>query len=154
MVHFLGEYEATIDAKGRFLLPARLVSQLPEGVATSFVINRGFDECLYLHPLQNWDSVSSEIDDLPDHDEDNRKLKRFFNNGVTPVELDTANRILLPPSLKVYAGLQKDIVLSSSKKRIEIWDKAKYHQFFDSFTSAEYSSLYKKVMTAKVSGGR
>jgi MraZ protein len=148
MVHFLGEYEVTLDAKGRFLLPAKLLSQLPEGAATNFVINRGFDECLALYPMQNWLVVSSEIDDLPDHEEDNRKLKKFFNYGVTPVELDSANRILVPPSLKDYAGLQKDMVLSCSKKRIEIWDKSKYHQFFDAFTAAQYSALYKKVMTA------
>lgn len=149
MVHFLGEFEATLDSKGRFLLPAKLVAQLPEGVSTSFVINRGFDECLYLYPMQNWGPVSSEIDDLPDHLEENRKLKRFFNNGVTPVDLDSANRILVPPNLKGYAGLQKDIVLSSSKKRIEIWDKSKYQQFFETFTAAEYSGLYKKAMTNK-----
>ncbi len=149
MVHFLGEYEVTLDAKGRFLLPAKLVTQLPEGAATNFVINRGFDECLHLYPMENWLVVSSEIDELPDHEEDNRKLKKFFNYGVAPVEFDSANRILVPPMLKDYAGLQKDVVLSCSKKRIEIWDKSKYHQFFDSFTSAEYSALYKKVMTAK-----
>jgi MraZ protein len=149
MIHFLGEYEVTLDAKGRFLLPAKLLGQLPDGVATNFVINRGFDDCLHLYPMQNWLLVSSEIEDLPDHDDHNRKLKKFFNYGVTTAELDSANRILLPAPLKEYAGLVKDVVLTASKKRIEIWDKTKYHQFFDSFTSAEYSALYKKVMTKK-----
>ena len=149
MIHFLGEYEVTLDAKGRFLLPSKLLSQLPEGVATNFVINRGFDDCLHLYPMQNWMVVSSEIEDLPDHDEDNRKLKKYFNYGVATVELDSANRLLLPTNLKDYAGLTKDVVLTCTKKRIEIWDKSKYHQFFDSLTSAAYSSLYSKVMTKK-----
>ena len=149
MIHFLGEYEVTLDAKSRFLLPSKLLGQLPEGVATHFVINRGFDDCLHLYPMENWIAVSSEIEDLPDHDDDSRKLKKFFNYGVTTLELDSANRILLPQALKDYAGLSKDVVLSSSKKRIEIWDKVKYHQFFDSFTAADYSALYKKVMTKK-----
>ncbi|MEO5685001.1 MAG: division/cell wall cluster transcriptional repressor MraZ [Chitinophagaceae bacterium] len=149
MIHFLGEYEVTLDAKGRFLLPAKLLSQLPEREATNFVINRGFDDCLNLYPMQNWMVVSSEIEDLPDHDDDNRKLKKYFNYGVATAELDSANRILLPAPLKDYAGLSKDIVLSCSKKRIEIWDKSKFHQFFDSFTATEFSSLYKKVMTPK-----
>ncbi|MEO6314458.1 MAG: division/cell wall cluster transcriptional repressor MraZ [Chitinophagaceae bacterium] len=149
MIHFLGEYEVTLDAKGRFLLPAKLLVQLPEGAATNFVINRGFDDCLHLYPLENWGVVSSEIEDLPDHDDDNRKLKKYFNYGVATAELDSANRLLLPANLKDYAGLTKDIVLSSSKKRIEIWDKSKYHQFFDSLTPAAYSALYKKVMTKK-----
>ena len=149
MIHFLGEYEVTLDAKGRFLLPAKLLGQLPDGLATNFVINRGFDDCLHLYPMQNWLLVSSEIEDLPDHDDDNRKLKKFFNYGVTTAELDSANRILLPAHLKDYAGLTKDVVLTGSKKRIEIWDKSKYHQFFDSFTPANYRALYKKVKTQK-----
>jgi MraZ protein len=149
MIHLLGEYEVTLDPKGRFLLPAKLISQLPEGASTQFVVNRGFDECLNLYPLPNWLLVSSEIEDLPDHDEDNRKLKKYFNYGVATVDLDSANRVLLPGNLKDYAGLGKDVVLSCSKKRIEIWDKSKFHQFFDSFTPAAYSSLYNKVMTHK-----
>ena len=149
MIHFLGEYEVTLDAKGRFLLPAKLLVQLPEGTATNFVINRGFDDCLHLYPMQNWMVVSSEIEDLPDHEDDNRKLKKYFNYGVATAELDSANRILLPAPLKDYAGLVKDVVLSCSKKRIEIWDKSKFHQFFDSLTPAAYSALYKKVMTKK-----
>ncbi len=149
MIHFLGEYEVTLDAKGRFLLPSKLLGQLPDGTATNFVINRGFDDCLNLYPMQNWLLVSSEIEDLPDYDEDNRKLKKFFNYGVTTAELDSANRLLLPAHLKDYAGLVKDIVLTASKKRIEIWDKRKYHEFFDSFTSAAYSALYKKALTKK-----
>ena len=151
MIHFLGEYEVTLDAKGRFLLPAKLLSQLPEGAATNFVINRGFDDCLHLYPMQNWMVVSSEIEDLPDHDEDNRKLKKYFNYGVATAELDSANRLLLPGHLQEYAGLKKDVVLSCSKKRIEIWDKSKYHQFFDSLTPAAYSALYSKVMAKKTS---
>ncbi|KAK6031632.1 S-adenosyl-methyltransferase MraW [Ostertagia ostertagi] len=68
-----------------------------------------------------------EIEDLPDHDDDNRKLKKYFNYGVATAELDSANRLLLPANLKDYAGLTKDVVLSCSKKRIEIWDKSGYH---------------------------
>ena len=91
--------------------------------------------------MQNWMVVSSEIEDLPDHDDDNRKLKKYFNYGVATAELDSANRLLLPANLKDYAGLTKDVVLSCSKKRIEIWDKSKYHQFFDSLTPVAYSAL-------------
>jgi MraZ protein len=149
MIHFLGEYEVTLDAKGRFLLPAKLLSQLPDGAETNFVMNRGFDDCLHLYPMQNWMVVSSEIEDLPDHDDDNRKLKKYFNYGVATAELDSANRLLLPANLKDYAGLTKDVVLSCTKKRIEIWDKSKYHQFFDSLTPVAYSGLYNKVMTKK-----
>ena len=149
MIHFLGEYEVTLDAKGRFLLPSKLLGQLPEGAATNFVINRGFDDCLHLYPMQNWMVVSSEIEDLPDHEDDNRKLKKFFNYGMTLVDLDSVSRVLLPQNLRDYAALEKDLVLSGIGKHIEIWDKSKYHQFFDSFTPANYRALYKKVKTQK-----
>src|ERR1700712_1895350 len=99
MIHFLGEYEVTLDAKGRFLLPSKLISQLPEGAATNFVINRGFDECLHLYPMENWMVVSSEIEDLPDHDEDHRKLKKYFNYGVATPEINLANPPLFPTRL-------------------------------------------------------
>lgn len=147
MIPVQGEYEVTMDAKGRFLLPAKLVGQLPQGVSTHFVVNRGLDDCLYLHPMENWMELSKEINDLPDHEDDNRKLKKFFNYGMTMVDLDSASRVLLPQTLRDYAGLDKDLVLSGIGKHIEIWDKSKYHQFFDSFTPANYRALYKKVKT-------
>ena len=149
MIVFLGEYEATLDVKGRFLLPAGVLKQLPEGAATSFVINRGFDECLNLYPKENWGPVSADINSLSDYEPENRKLKRLFNNGATEVGLDSANRLLVPPNIKVVAGLQKDIVLASSGNKIEIWDKSKYQQFFDSFTPEAFSALAQKVMGGK-----
>ncbi len=149
MIVFLGEYEATLDVKGRFLLPAGVLKQLPEGAATSFVINRGFDECLNLYPKENWGPVSADINSLSEYEPENRKLKRLFNNGATEVGLDSANRLLVPPNIKVVAGLQKDIVLASSGNKIEIWDKSKYQQFFDSFTPEAFSALAQKVMGGK-----
>ena len=68
MIGFLGEYEATLDAKGRFLLPAGFKKQLPETGATHFIINRGFEKCLTLYPLQSWDPIFSEISKLNDFD--------------------------------------------------------------------------------------
>lgn len=147
MIVFLGEYEATLDTKGRFLLPAGVLKQLPEGAATSFVINRGFDECLYLYPKENWGPASADINALSEYEPENRKLKRLFNNGATEVILDAANRLLVPPNIKVFAGLQKDIVLAANGNKIEIWDKSKYQQFFDSFTPEAFSALAQKVMS-------
>ncbi|MBC7904743.1 MAG: division/cell wall cluster transcriptional repressor MraZ [Gemmatimonadaceae bacterium] len=149
MIVFLGEYEATLDAKGRFLLPGGLLKQLPEGAATSFVVNRGFDECLNLYPKENWQPVTAEVNSLSEYEPENRKLKRLFNNGATEVSLDTANRLLLPANLKGFGSLQRDIVLASSGNKIEIWDKTKYQQFFDSFTPETFSSLAQKVMGKK-----
>ncbi|MFZ1528837.1 MAG: division/cell wall cluster transcriptional repressor MraZ [Ferruginibacter sp.] len=146
MIQFLGEYECTIDAKGRFLLPAAIKKQLPEADANQFVINRGFEKCLTLYPIQSWQPIFDQISKLNDFDPKVREFRRYFFNGATNVELDTAGRILLPKNLVEHASLQKDIVLVSALNKIEIWDKQKYQEFFDSYTSESFSSLANEVM--------
>ena len=145
MKGFLGEYEATLDAKGRFLLPAGLKKQLPEN-AMPFVINRGFEKCLTLYPQASWEPIYAQISKLNDFDPKVREFRRFFMNGATEVEPDTAGRLLLPPNLKEYAGLSKDIVLVSAVDKIEIWDSATYKKFFESFSADSFSSLAQQVM--------
>jgi len=147
MTGFLGEYEATVDTKGRFLIPAGIKKQLPEGDNNQFVINRGFEKCLTLYPLKTWEPIFAEISKLNDFDPKVREFRRYFLNGATVLEQDTANRILIPPNLKEYAGLEKDIVLVSAINKIEIWDKSKYAQFFESYSPEAFSDLAKQVMT-------
>ena len=149
MIQFLGEYECTIDAKGRFLLPAAIKKQLPEADASQFVINRGFEKCLTLYPIQSWQPIFDQISKLNDFDPKVREFRRYFFNGATNVELDTAGRILLPKNLVEHASLQKDIVLVSALNKIEIWDKQQYQKFFDSYTSESFSNLANEVMNKK-----
>ena len=146
MIGFLGEYEATIDNKGRFLLPAGIKKQLPEGDNTQFVVNRGFEKCLTLYPIKTWEPIFSEISKLNDFDPKVREFRRYFLNGATVLELDTANRLLIPPNLKDHAGLEKDIVLVSAINKLEIWDKSKYQQFFESYSPEAFSDLAQQVM--------
>lgn len=149
MIGFLGEFEATLDAKGRFLLPAGFKKQLPEEETGRFVINRGFEKCLALYPMQTWKPLFAKVNGLNEFDPKQREFKRAFLNGATYVEPDTAGRILLPPSLKVYAELQKDIVLMATGDKLEIWDSNKYKQFFDSISSDALSDLGKDVLGGK-----
>jgi len=152
MIGFLGEYEATLDLKGRFLLPAGFKKQLPQESATQFVLNRGFEKCLTLYPMQSWEPIFSEISKLNDFDPKVREFRRYFLNGATQVELDSAGRLLLPKNLSEHAGLEKDIVLVSAVNKIEIWDKSKYTQFFETFTPQAFSDLANEVMN-KVTNG-
>ena len=149
MIGFLGEYEATLDAKGRFLLPAGLKKQLPEEETSRYVINRGFEKCLALFPMRTWEPLFAKITGLNEFDPKQREFRRAFLNGATFVEPDTAGRILLPPSLKMYAGLEKDIVLMATGDKIEIWDSNKYKQFFDSISSDALSDLGNQVLGGK-----
>ena len=146
MIGFLGEFEATIDAKGRFLLPAGFKKQLPQDAAAKFVINRGFEKCLTLYPLQSWEPIFSQISKLNDFDPKVREFRRYFLNGAIEVELDSAGRLLLPKNLLAHASLEKDIVLVSALNKIEIWDKVKYEQFFESYSPESFSELANQVM--------
>ncbi len=147
MTGFLGEFEATLDAKGRFLLPAGIKKQLPDQEGSLFVINRGFEKCLTLYPIKNWEPLFADISKLNEFDPKVREFRRYFLNGATHVEPDSAGRLLVPPNLKDHAGLQKDIVLVAAVNKIEIWDSIKYHQLFDSFSADDFSNLAKVVMT-------
>src|SRR5882672_4163563 len=128
MIGFLGEYEATLDSKSRFLLPV------------------GFKKCLSLYPMKSWEPIFARVSQLNDFDAEVRQFRRYFLNGATMAELDSAGRLLVPQNLKEHAGLEKDIVLVAAVDKIEIWDKSKYHQFFESFSPEAFSSLAKQVM--------
>jgi len=145
MSTFRGEYEATVDSKGRFLLPAGIKKKLPDAT-TVLLLNRGIEKCLTLYTEQSWANTEQQVNQLNDFDEENRIFRRRFLGGVSEVELDSAGRLLLPPTLKEYAGLQKDIMLVGQGNKIEIWDSGKYKQLFEDFSPENYSQLASRVM--------
>ncbi|MEO5985085.1 MAG: division/cell wall cluster transcriptional repressor MraZ [Ferruginibacter sp.] len=148
MIGFIGEYEATLDPKGRFLLPAGFKKQMPEEGADKFVLNKGFEKCLTLYPIKSWKPIFTEISGLNDFDPKVRQFRRYFLNGAINIDLDSAGRILIPKNLQDHAGLVKDIVLVSAVNKIEIWDKNKYKEFFDTFSPEAFSSLASEVMVS------
>ena len=149
MLTFLGEYEATLDIKGRFLLPGGLKKQFPEG-DEKFVISRGFEKCLNMYPLKTWEAIVERLSKLNDFDPKVRQFKLFFLGGATSVELDNAGRLLLPQLLKEYAGLTKEIILASNVDKINIWEAGKYKQFFEEFSSDDFSNLAQDVMGSAI----
>jgi len=144
MAGFLGEYEATIDAKGRFLLPGGIKKQMPEGTST-IVISRGFEKCLLLYPLKSWEAIEEKIKKLNEFNPKVSQFRTLFVGGASYVDLDTAGRILLPPSLREYAGLGKDILLASDIDKIKIWDSGKYKKLFEEFSSDAFANLASEV---------
>ena len=136
-----------VDAKGRFLLPSGFRKQLPEGAAERFVVNRGFENCLTLYPMENWNGISAKLDKLNDFNPKVREFKRMFLNGANTLETDSAGRLLLPKQLQEYAGIKKDMVFSVQGNKVELWDKDTYYEYIRS-KSAGYSDL-----AAEVAGG-
>lgn len=145
MTIFHGEYECRIDDKGRIILPAGLKKQLPPEAQEKFIINRGFENCLTLYPLNEWADISKEVNQLNLFIKDNREFARNFNRGATELQLDTSNRVLIPKTLLDYARIQKDLILSAYSNRIEVWAKEEYELHLK-MSDEEYSDLAEKVM--------
>lgn len=145
MTNLLGEFECKADAKGRVMLPASLKRQIPPEAKDKFVINRGFEGCLVLYPMNEWEKESAEVNKLNLYVKENRQFIRAFRNGASEVELDGSNRILLPKTLMEYAGITRDLVLFAYSNRIEVWAKDRYDQIMKADPD-DFASLAERVM--------
>lgn len=140
-----GEYECRIDDKGRIIFPAKLKKQLSPKADEKFFINRGFERCLVLYPLDEWERIRIQLQNLNLYKKDNRKFLRYFNRGATELSLDSQNRLLLPRHLFDYAGIVKDVILCAFNDRIEIWDKTTYDEMMIDEPET-FADLAEKVM--------
>ncbi len=119
---FMGEYNNKIDAKGRLIIPAKFRDALQE----EFVVTKGLDHCLFVYPQNEWQNIESKFREIPLTTKDARKFTRFFFGSAASCEADKQGRVLIPPALREYSGLQKDVVLVGVLNRIEIWDKERW----------------------------
>ena len=121
---FMGEYSHTIDTKGRLIIPSKFREELGE----TFVVTKGLDGCLFVFSDEEWKAFEIKLKSLPLTNKNARQFARFFVAGATPSELDKQGRILLPATLREFAGLEKDVVLTGMLNRIEIWSKEKWNE--------------------------
>lgn len=121
---FRGEYSHTIDTKGRLIIPSKFREELGE----TFVVTKGLDGCLFVFSDEEWKAFEIKLKSLPLTNKNARQFARFFVAGATPCELDKQGRILLPATLREFAGLEKDVVLTGMLNRIEIWSKEKWNE--------------------------
>ena len=121
---FMGEYSHSIDAKGRLIIPSKFREQLGE----DFVLTKGLDGCLLVFPNDEWKSFEEKLRALPLTNKSARTFSRFFVAGAASCELDKQGRILVPATLREFAGLEKDVVLTGNINRIEIWSKEKWSE--------------------------
>ena len=120
----IGEYSHSMDAKGRVFIPAKFREELGE----TFVVTKGLDGCLFVFSDEEWKAFEIKLKSLPLTNKNARQFARFFVAGATPCELDKQGRILLPATLREFAGLEKDVVLTGMLNRIEIWSKEKWNE--------------------------
>ncbi len=151
MRQLLGEYECKIDAKGRMRIPSGLLGQF-ERSGVSFVINRGFENCLMIYPENVWDKITEEVNSLNQYDKRNREFVRYFYRGAQKLDLDAADRVLVSKRLLEYAEVKKDVILAAVNDRIELWAKDKYDFMLDE-EPMDFSDLAQTVLGNKLEGG-
>jgi len=116
---FMGEYNHTIDSKGRLIVPSKFREQLGD----HFVVTLGLDGCLFVYSTEEWEKFDEKLKNLPLTNVNARKFSRFFLGGAIDCDVDRQGRILLTAKLREAAHLSKDVVLVGVGSRIEIWDK-------------------------------
>lgn len=122
---FMGEYQHSIDPKGRIIIPARFREEL----GTDYVLARGLDRCLFAYTLEAWKVLTEKLAQIPFTNAEMRSFNRHFFGGASPAEVDKQGRSLIPPNLREYAALNKDIVIIGVSSRFEIWDKGAWIKY-------------------------
>ncbi|MDX5585925.1 MAG: division/cell wall cluster transcriptional repressor MraZ [Aureibaculum sp.] len=146
MVNLIGTYECKADSKGRLMLPSQLKKQLNSVLDEGFVLKRAvFQPCLELYPMSEWNTLMGKVNKLNRFVKKNNDFIRRFTAGVRIVELDVSGRLLVPKDLHLFAGISKEVVLSSSVNIIEIWDKDNYEKAIDD-AAGDFGELAEDVM--------
>ncbi|MCM8899873.1 MAG: transcriptional regulator MraZ [Clostridiales bacterium] len=137
---FIGEYQHTIDPKGRVIMPAKF----REGLGEKFVLTKGLDQCLFVYPNEEWGILEKKLRSLPLTNKDARAFIRFFFAGACECELDKQGRILIPANLREYAGLEKDVVIIGVSTRVEIWSKDRWDEY-NSASNLDHEAIVERM---------
>lgn len=119
---YMGEYNHTVDAKGRLIIP----SKFRETLGDKFVITKGLDGCLFAYDNTGWSAFEEKLQEMPINKKDSRMFVRHFLAGAAEVEVDKQGRILIPAKLREFADLTKDVVLVGAAGHIEIWSEKRW----------------------------
>ena len=145
MSGLVGEFEVKLDSKGRFLFPSGLRKQLPANAQRDFMLNKGFEDCLTLYPISEWEAMSKKLSKMNLFKPQNRMFYRLFHQGAKHVSLDKAGRALVPRPTRKRVGLGQEVMLIAYNDRIEIWDKSKYFNMIEE-NMTDFADLANEVM--------
>ena len=121
---FMGEYNHSIDQKGRLIVPSKFREQL----GNEFVVTKGLDGCLFVYSNEEWQRIEEKFREIPLTTKDARKFSRFFFAGAATCEVDKQGRTLLPSNLREYAAIEKEVVSVGVLSRVEIWSKDRWSE--------------------------
>ena len=138
---FTGEYQHTLDGKGRVIIP----SKLRDGLGDRFIITRGLDQCLFVYPNSEWVRLEQKLKQLPFTKSDSRAFTRLFFSGAMEVEADKQGRILIPNNLREYAGIEKEVMFIGVSNRVEVWSEESWKNYFGE-ANENYEELAEKLV--------
>ena len=133
---FVGEYLHNVDTKGRVAIPARFRAKIERGA----VLTRGMDSCLTVYPMETWERKAQALDNIADTRKRHAVERQFFA-AAFEVELDAQGRIVIPPKLRKYAGLNGEAVIVGARDRFEIWSGERWQSYLDELAGEDLSEL-------------
>ncbi len=137
----MGEFSHSLDDKGRITIPARL----REDLDVHFVMTKGLDGCLFLYPMNEWHKLEERLKALPLTNANARAFQRLFLAGAQDVEVDRQSRVTVPPRLREYAGVNRDVVLVGVSNRVELWSQDNW-QAYQVKAQAAYEDVAEKMV--------
>tara|TARA_Y100000590_G_scaffold452790_2_gene596634 strand:- start:735 stop:1184 length:450 start_codon:yes stop_codon:yes gene_type:complete len=145
---FTGEYCNSIDQKNRLSIPAKFRNSLGPENDKTFVLSKGFDECLFLYPLEEWKIVEEQLSSLSSIKDKNRNFIRKITRHANYVRYDSQGRIALPDLLINYANISKEVLVIGVVKKIELWDQStlnNYEKQKDFLSDEDFEDLADKI---------
>lgn len=146
MPSFKGQYEHSVDRKGRVSFPAKLRKALNPQAQERFTILRGLEPCLYLYPEDEWQKVEDQLASINSFTKEGRTVKRNFLRFAEDVTLDNQNRIPLPSPLLEWAGIDGKAIFIGSGERIEVWSPQQLEEIDSDLSFESYQELFERVM--------
>jgi len=149
---FKGEFEHSVDNKGRVAFPAKLRKSLNPAANEQFTILRGIEPCLYLYPGDEWEKVEEKLSRINSFNRRGRTVRRNFLRHAEDLTLDKQYRIPLPSQLKEYAGIDGSAIFIGNGEMIEIWSPEKLAEFDSNLSSDDYEDMFEQVMGGQIPG--
>ena len=145
MVFFKGQAEYSVDSKGRVAIPAKMRNAMSPEAQGTFTITRGFEDCIFLYPMDRWSSIEEEISELNMYNREARDFIRIIMMWADEVSLDGQGRISIPNSLIEFAGLDGSALILGAFDHIEIWDPERFEDYLNEQPD-DYETLAESVM--------
>ena len=148
MSSFKGSYSYSVDNKGRINIPAKLRKYVSPEANDTFVVTRGFEKCLFLYPLDEWNTLEGSVRELSPSNSQHRFITRTLLQYATETQLDGQSRIMIPKELQQFAGIEDQVLIVGVLERIEVWNPKEYEGYMksqtDSYENVAQTVLHKK----------